>query len=32
MSGQHLGLFNTFEIAAVLTFLSIPFIYTIKTQ
>ena len=30
--GQHLGLFNTFEIAAVLTFLSIPFIYTIKTQ
>ncbi|WP_456470570.1 MFS transporter [Caminibacter sp.] len=28
--GQHLGLFNTFEIAAVLTFLSIPFIYTIK--
>ncbi|NPA87379.1 MAG: MFS transporter [Epsilonproteobacteria bacterium] len=30
--GQHLGLFKTFEIAAILTLLSIPFIYTIKTQ
>jgi len=30
--GEHLGLFKTFEIAAILTLLSIPFIYTIKTQ
>ena len=30
--GEHLGLFKTFEIAAILTLLSITFIYTIKTQ